>query len=619
MATETSKPREPSSSSTTKNPLILHLHEKLSSCSTLIESGDEKSVAELVDFIDSVSDSAVSNHEDSDEQGNAVEVLSETHKFLLSPSLDQAVIDALSFELPKAVSKFAGLSNECLRIADSIIDFFIENCSPRDMLPILCEALDSWNGMVHAYDYVAPLLSGISKVLLAIQRRHFEQVKVAVPVILNVLKAVSSEFSARDTECMNLFIRALGIADSIRAICAKLEGRVLEKLQDVLSSYILQIMALLSLVLGCEIPRCLPLVSRLSEFFPFCGLSYLGLITGSDVDEMTRTFVAEEEDDYMRCLSYIKHGAAISVIWGHISVDVARAAGGDVSTVKDEILSNQTERWQAIGMLKHIFSFVDFPWELKKHAIDFLLCITDGNIARNCNDEDTDCSIYMPNLYAALQAITMVIMYTPDTELRKNAFEALKRVLADIPTSQRFEIFQAMITNSMSSPMTALLLDLVRSDLYKEGFQRTAAGKDEEKQANKAAPLWVARALELVELVFRPPKGGPPSFPEHGDAVLAALNLYRFILMTESAECKTRCAIEEVICKGKTDGDLFTCPADLGVLPVIDAELLTIPAEFVRVCIWPHALPYLFAFLIIAAIGNFTKLDALCHCNGHKQ
>jgi hypothetical protein len=33
------------------------------------------------------------------------------------------------------------LSNECLRIADSIIDFFIENCSPRDMLPILCEVL----------------------------------------------------------------------------------------------------------------------------------------------------------------------------------------------------------------------------------------------------------------------------------------------------------------------------------------------------------------------------------------------------------------------------------------------------------------------------------------------
>ncbi|KAJ6329962.1 hypothetical protein OIU76_008731 [Salix suchowensis] len=235
MATETSEPSEPFSS---KNPLALYLHEKLSSCSTLIESGDEKSVAELVDFIHTVSDSAVSNHEDRDAQGNAVEILSEIHKFLLSPSLDQAVIDALSFELPKAVSKFAGLSDECLKIADSIIDCFIEKCSPRDMLPVLCEALDSWNGMVHAYDYVVPLLSGISKVLLAIQRRHFEQVKVAVPVILNVLKAVCSEFSARDTECMNLFISALGIADSIRAICAKLEGRVLEKLRDVLGSYL---------------------------------------------------------------------------------------------------------------------------------------------------------------------------------------------------------------------------------------------------------------------------------------------------------------------------------------------------------------------------------------------
>ena len=97
------------------------------------------------------------------------------------------------------------------------------------------------------------------------------------------------------------------------------------------------------------------------------------------------------------------------MIWGHISVNVARAAGGDVSSVKDELLSNQTERWQAVGMLKHIFSFVDLPWELKKHAIDFLLCITDGNIARNYNDKDTDCSIYMPNLYAALQVPSSIL------------------------------------------------------------------------------------------------------------------------------------------------------------------------------------------------------------------
>ena len=83
------------------------------------------------------------------------------------------------------------------------------------------------------------------------------------------------------------------------------------------------------------------------------------------------------------------------------------------------------------------------------------------------------------------------------------------------------EIFVATI-------QTALLLDLVRNDLYKEGFQRTATGKDKEKQENKAAPLWVARSLEMVELVFRPPNGGPPSFPEHGDAVSLTFSVILF-------------------------------------------------------------------------------------------
>ena len=51
----------------------------------------------------------------------------------------QDVIDALSFELPKVISKFAGLSNRCLELAEEIVDRFVEPCNPRDMLPVLCE------------------------------------------------------------------------------------------------------------------------------------------------------------------------------------------------------------------------------------------------------------------------------------------------------------------------------------------------------------------------------------------------------------------------------------------------------------------------------------------------
>lgn len=58
-------------------------------------------------------------------------------------------------------------------------------------------------------------------VFISLQRRHFEQMKVAIPIILNVLKAACSELGDEDTEDLNLFHRAIGIADSIRAVCAK--------------------------------------------------------------------------------------------------------------------------------------------------------------------------------------------------------------------------------------------------------------------------------------------------------------------------------------------------------------------------------------------------------------
>ena len=92
------------------------------------------------------------------------------------------------------------------------------------------------------------------------------------------------------------------------------------------------------------------------------------------------------------------------VIWGHVSEEVAHAAKEDMTVVKDELRNNQIKRWQAIGTLKHVLSFVSLPWELKKHTINFLLCITDGDIRGNC-DEQSQWSSYMPDLFSALQVL----------------------------------------------------------------------------------------------------------------------------------------------------------------------------------------------------------------------
>lgn len=115
-------------------------------------------------------------------------------------------------------------------------------------------------------------------VLLSTQRRQFEQAKVAVPVILKVLKTVSLEEDDENRECQHLFDQAIGIADAIRQVCLKLvfeafiisfsyfggyfkdflctfnhiimtfqfclwqEGRMNEKLRALLGLYVLQIM-----------------------------------------------------------------------------------------------------------------------------------------------------------------------------------------------------------------------------------------------------------------------------------------------------------------------------------------------------------------------------------------
>lgn len=56
------------------------------------------------------------------------------------------------------------------------------------------------------------------------------------------------------------------------------------------------------------------------------------------------------------------------------------------------------------------------------------------------------------------------------------------------------------------------------------------------REENKAYPhssLWTANVLELVELILRPPQGGPPTFPEHTDSVFLRLALlFSFLIIS---------------------------------------------------------------------------------------
>ncbi|KAK7260920.1 hypothetical protein RIF29_27221 [Crotalaria pallida] len=524
-----------------------NLQRILDSCSKFAEVGDvteaENSILELVTFLGSLLDAALSEPDNEHAENTAFEALSTIHRYICSPSIGQEVVDALSFELPKAVSKFASISSRFLDMAVSIIDQFITKCNPRDMLSILCNTLVCSSKMTKAGSYIVPPLSGLSKVFVLIKRHHFKQVKEAVPIILNELKAVSLE--SDDAELEDVFDKAVEVANSIYKVCITLEGVANEKLRALLGLYVLQCLALVSASLSYEASGCHSLVLQLSQISSYCGLSYLSLLTTYDVESVAGSIFGGKDDNYMLCLSHVKHGAALSVIWGHVSDEVARTAKEDLIAIKDELCNNQTKRWQAIGTLKHVLSFVNLPWELKTHTINYLLRITEG-VSGNYEDEHSEWSSYMPTLFSALQAVKIVIICAPDSELRKKSFVVLKGVLADIPISERFDILKALITNTDSSSMIAIFIDLVRREMHTELRSSTSTGRNVPQIDSKTYPdisFWTPSVLELVELVLRPPQGGPPSLPEQSDAVLSALNLYRFVLMTESTENTNRTGV----------------------------------------------------------------------------
>ena len=92
------------------------------------------------------------------------------------------------------------------------------------------------------------------------------------------------------------------------------------------------------------------------------------------------------------------------MIWGHISDEVAQAARQDIHALKTELRSSQESRWSAVGFMKCVLSIGDLPWNLKKHALDFLLTIT-LNIDQHEMSEDITFSLHTSSVISTLQVI----------------------------------------------------------------------------------------------------------------------------------------------------------------------------------------------------------------------
>ncbi|TVU42392.1 hypothetical protein EJB05_08794 [Eragrostis curvula] len=499
------------------------LHEALAALSQAFESGDIAASDDAAAAVSGVLDAAAADGGDADDAPRSdaaarvsEELLREVHAFLSSPSSNQMAIEALSLVLLKPVAKLGALVGSCSDIAATIIKFFVTNCSPRDMLSIFCEALDIPMELPDGPAYFVLLLNGLAEVLALIQRRHIEQVKVALPAVLKVMHATVSECDEEHGKAsVDIFNASLGIGNAIQKMCKAMVNKN-KDLCAALGLYSLQNIALISQTRQRDlISACGSIVLQYFQFLKFCGFTYVGILTGNDATAATAKLSKEDDADFVESFSFAMDGATLSVVWTYMYDDMSNYAGEELELALKEIQENQMKKWEAINTLRYVLSSVRYPWVVKSHCIDLLLTLTVQNHIEEIND-DVDFTSYAPRTFATLKAIESVMMGAPEALMRKKAFGSLKKA------SVLREDFFA----------TAIFLDLVREEVLRESRQ---PDKDCADGLNHGkSPPWASHALDLVELILRPPEGGPPCLPDQSEQVLSALNLLRFILIIDS-------------------------------------------------------------------------------------
>ena len=333
---------------------------------------------------------------------------------------------------------------------------------------------------------------------------------------------------------VDLFSAALRIGNAIQEMCKTMVNHRKEELCSILGLYALQNIALVSSESKHQniLSTCGSVVLQYSKFLMFCGFTYLGLLTGNDVTSTTTKLSKEEDDNFLDCFSSAMDGASLVVVWTSMHDDMSKYAGAEFESALKEVQDNCIRKWEAINMFRYVLSSVNYSWAIKSHSLDLLLTLVDDKCSEETNDH-VDFP-YSTQIFATLKAIERVMIAAPDTLMRKKAFSALKRVISAVPSTQRFDILQALIENSMFPSLTAILLDLVKNEVLRESRRADQVNGSDRSQDSGESPPWASQVLELVELILRPPEGGPPCLRDHSEEVLSALNLLRLILIIDS-------------------------------------------------------------------------------------
>lgn len=138
-----------------------------------------------------------------------------------------------------------------------------------------------------------------------------------------------------------------------------------------------------------------------------------------------------------------------------------------------------------------------------------------------------------------LQALQHALLQSP-APLGKRYFSALQKVLKNSLTPQaRMDALEALIASCPNPMLVSLLLMVAKDEVAQEWSQVTSSDSNGSPKSGGKSMEGMAfvnpRILHLVENILQPSNKDPLKISEEADAVLGALNVYRFLLLREAA------------------------------------------------------------------------------------
>ncbi|KAJ7518685.1 hypothetical protein O6H91_20G003400 [Diphasiastrum complanatum] len=497
------------------------------------------------------------------------EMLLQEAKVLLDPctSNGKILLERLGWELPEVLVPYVNVSEECQNLAATLLVHIAETCDPRETFTTFMEAI-STNATVDGLDCCLPLIHGIIIVFSRLRRRFSEFIRGALPTLLDVARvAVESctvpkyenHVAINDREqIIPSYILQTQILNGLVSCCDILKDKIeceqqVEKqkqlLQQYLGRYLLQLLAIAGILM--EKQTCYRL-HYLIHLLDCCALSLHKLLI-SDLHEL---FGEQNDDDYKvlgeRTQLELERGAALAVYWRLHSHEFDQAAAEPLESSKCKPELSRSELLCALSRARSLLTTSpNRSWELVEKGVVLIDSILESATSTLHCDEEVilqDAAIMAISYMPLLQSVQEVVVHTPSTHLRKHGFSTLKNILAQaVPEKAKFECFSALIRGSTHPSMASLLLTCLKDEVAKAWPQKeseesqdcsatvkpeSSSGVQVKRQHVKEPSTAFASILDLLESVFKP-AGGAPQLPDQLDAVLGALNLYRFLLIRE--------------------------------------------------------------------------------------